>query len=113
MLLTIERKLYLNATQIETLERWLRVCCGVYNRALDQRIKAWKRRKQSVKYSDQQALLTKQRARIEALRVVPSCFESSRRCWQARRLACGGSGLYRKAWYRAASRPVEAGMRTW
>ena len=39
------------------------------------RIKAYSRRKESVNYNQQQALLTKQRGRIEALRECPAQFE--------------------------------------
>ena len=57
---TIEVKLYLKPAQEKTLTSWLRTCCGVCNRALDMRIKAYKRRKESVNHNQQQALLTRQ-----------------------------------------------------
>jgi putative transposase len=42
---------------------------------LEQRIKAYKRRKESVQYNTQQALLTEWRERMEELRLVPCAFE--------------------------------------
>jgi putative transposase len=75
MLRTYEHKLYLNAQQEKSLESWLRTCCGIYNRALEQRIKAYKRRGESINYYQQQALLTKQRSRIKMLGLVPLAFE--------------------------------------
>lgn len=47
----------------------------VYNRALEQRIKAWKRRRESVQYSQQQAMLTGWRDRMEWIRLVPAQIE--------------------------------------
>lgn len=70
----VERKLYPNAEQLATLERYRRECCRFYNRALEHRIKSYKRRKQSVSYYDQQGLLTKQRKRIFRLSTVPLGF---------------------------------------
>jgi transposase len=75
MILAYEHKLYPAVAQAKTLDRWLRVCCAIYNRALEQRIKAYRRRGESVTYRQQQGLLTKQRARIEAMRLVPVVFE--------------------------------------
>lgn len=72
---TIEFKLYLKAAQEEMLSSWMRTCCGIFNRALDQRIKAFKRRAESVNYNQQQGLLTKQRGRIENLASIPVAFE--------------------------------------
>jgi putative transposase len=72
---TIERKLYPNQWQITRLEEYLSISCQIYNRALEQRIKAYKRRNESISLYDQQMLLTKQRARIEAIRSVPLHFE--------------------------------------
>ena len=40
MIRTFEYKLYPNKAQITTLERWIGVCCWLYNRTLDHRIKA-------------------------------------------------------------------------
>ena len=72
---TIEFKLLLKPSQIKTLESWLRTCCWIYNQALEMRIKARDRRKESVKYNAQQAWLTGMRSRIERLSEVPSEFE--------------------------------------
>ena len=70
----IERKLYPSAGQEQSLEAYRVECCRLYNRALEQRIKAWKRRKESVSLYDQHALLTEQRGRMESLRAVPVWF---------------------------------------
>lgn len=64
VLKTVEFKLYLSKTQERTLTEWLRVACWTYNRCLEQRIKAYKRRKESVGYNAQCALLTGWRKRM-------------------------------------------------
>lgn len=69
---TVEFKLYLNKSQEETLRDWMRLCCRVYNRALEHRIKAWKRRKESVSFHTQCAFLAVWRAGEPELRRVPS-----------------------------------------
>lgn len=74
MIRTFQYKLYPNQTQIKTLNRWMGTCRWLYNRALEHRIKAHKRRGESVSYNDQQALLTQQRRRIESLRMIPVEF---------------------------------------
>lgn len=75
MIRIFQYKLYPNNSQKRTLDRCLSTCCSVYNRALEQRIKAYKRRGENVSYLDQQALLTSQRSRIEHLRSCPLGFE--------------------------------------
>ena len=75
MIRTFQYKLYPNQAQIKTLERWIGVCCWVYNRALEGRIKAYKRRNENVNYNAQQAMLTGWRARMQSLRAVPCVFE--------------------------------------
>lgn len=72
---TIEFKLYLNAEQEATLSSWLRTCCWVYNQALEHRIKAYKRRGQSVSRYDQDNILTGWRLRMDSVRAVPLAFE--------------------------------------
>jgi len=72
---TISAKLYPNASQERTLYRFLRVGRWVYNQALEQRIKAYNRRSESITYNDQQALLTGWRDRMEWLRLVPAQIE--------------------------------------
>lgn len=71
---TIERKLYPNIDQEKTLESYRIECCRIYNRALEQRIKAYKRRKETPSLYDQQKWLTDMRGRIESLRLVPVWF---------------------------------------
>ena len=51
------------------------VCCWVYNRMLEGRVKAYRRRKENVTYNQQQTLLTIWRSRMESLRAVPCAFE--------------------------------------
>ncbi len=77
ILRTIEFKLYLTPRQEATLTNWLRTCCWIYNRALEHRVKAYRRRGESVDYYAQQLLLTGWRARIGHLRGVPAYFERS------------------------------------
>ena len=71
---TLEFKLYPNKEQERTLSRWLSKCCWLYNRALEMRSKAYKRRKESVRYNSQQHWLTGLRERIESVRLVPVGF---------------------------------------
>lgn len=75
MFRTYQYKLYPNQAQIKTLERWLGVCCWTYNRCLEQRIKAYKRRSENINYNAQQSMLTGWRERMESLRAVPCAFE--------------------------------------
>ena len=72
---TISAKLYPNAQQERTLIRFLNVGRWTYNRALEHRIKAWKRRGESVNYGQQQAMLTGWRDRMEFVRIVPVAVE--------------------------------------
>jgi putative transposase len=74
MLRAVELKLYLTVAQRAALESWLRSCCRLYNRCLEQRIKAYRRRGESVTYNQQTALLTTLRGRIPALAEVPVEF---------------------------------------
>ncbi len=107
MIRTYEHKLYPNPSQAKTLERWLRTCCGIYNRALEQRIKAYKRRGESVTYNQQQGLLTEQRARIESLRLVPVGFERD----ALRRVDRGFAGFFRRL--KAKKNPGFPRFRSW
>lgn len=75
ILRTVEFKLYPSAEQAKTLDSWLGACCWVYNRALEQRTKAYKRRGESPTLYDQCKLLTEWRDRMERLRLVPAQFE--------------------------------------
>lgn len=71
---TVEFRFYLNKDQEETLRNWMRLCCRIYNRVLEHRIKSWKRRKESVTLYDQMKLLTEWRRREDDLRAVPVEF---------------------------------------
>lgn len=99
MMLTYSYKLYLNASQEKTLDRWLRTCNWIFNRALEQRIKAYQRRKESVSYQDQQALLTEWRGRMDNLRLVPVEFERD----AIRRVDRGLKAFFRRV--RAGQKP--------
>lgn len=74
MIRSFEFKIYPNNEMISKAERWMRACAWVYNRALEHRIKAWKRRKENIGLFVQGKLLTKWRARMEWLRTVPYSF---------------------------------------
>jgi len=71
---SVERKLYPTAAQEATLDRFRRVCSSVYNRALEQRKKAYRRRGESLTLYDQQKVLTQQRAGMPSIRAVPVDF---------------------------------------
>ena len=68
-------KLYPTVAQVKILDRWLGVCCWVYNRALEQRIKSYRRRKEPQSLIGQQLQLTRWRSRIPRLRECPAQFE--------------------------------------
>jgi putative transposase len=107
MILTYEHKLYPNAFQAKTLDRWLRICCGVYNRSLEHRIKAYRRRGESVTYNQQQGLLTEQRARMDDLRSVPVKFARD----ALRRVDRGFSAFFRRV--KAKQTPGFPRFRSW
>jgi len=71
---TIEFKIYPTSSQIETLNGWMRTCCWIYNRALEHRTKAYKRRKESVTFNTQSAKLTEWRSRISSIKSCPVEF---------------------------------------
>lgn len=71
---TVEFKLYPNKKQERALSSWLNACCWLYNQALEYRIKAYKRRKESVSYNQQTKWLTQLRRRVSKLQVVPVEF---------------------------------------
>src|SRR5262249_11853381 len=56
------------------LASWLRTCCGLYNQCLEQRIKAYRRRGEAIRYHRQCALLTRLRERMPTLAAVPAIF---------------------------------------
>jgi putative transposase len=72
---TVKAKLYPTPLQERAMLRFLDAGRWVYNRALEQRIKAYRRRGESVQYAKQQALLTKWRSRMEWLRLAPLGIE--------------------------------------
>lgn len=74
ILRTITFKIYPNRRRAETLEKWLRTCCWLYNQALEHRIKAYKRRGQHVSFADQTIWLTQMRKRMPHLASVPYEF---------------------------------------
>jgi putative transposase len=74
MIRTFEYKLYPNKSQVQVLDRWLGVCCWVYNKALEMRIKAYKRRGEQVSLYNQYTFLTEWRGRMDWIRAVPLGF---------------------------------------
>ena len=74
MIRTVEAKLYPTAAQEAKLNGWLGVCCSLYNRMLEHRIKAYRRRGESVGYNGQCALLTALRSRMPTIAGVPIMF---------------------------------------
>ena len=92
MLRSIEAKLYPTPAQVETLDNWLQTCCRVYNQALEQRIKAYKRRKESVSLYDQFGMLTEWRERISTVDAVPAQFARD----ALRRLDKGFKAFFRR-----------------
>jgi putative transposase len=74
---TVQFKLYPSAEQAGALEMWLRRCCWLYNRALDKRIKSYKRRGESVSMYAQMVWLTSLRSRLPWLAEVPAWFARS------------------------------------
>jgi putative transposase len=92
MIRTYQFKLYPNASQIKAFDRWLRVCCWVYNQALENRIKAFGRRGKSPTYNEQCAILALWRGRMERLRSVPSEFERD----SLRRIDRGFKAFFRR-----------------
>ena len=92
ILRTVECKLYPTKAQAATLETWLRRCCWLYNQALEMRIKAYKRRKESVGYNRQTVWLTGLRGRIPALAEVPAQLARS----ALRRVDCGFKAFFRR-----------------
>jgi putative transposase len=73
----VEFKLYPTVEQARTLSQWLNKCCWLYNQALEQRIKSYRRRKQAVSYNVQCAWLTGLRERIDPIRLLPLRFARS------------------------------------
>lgn len=75
MIKTFQYKLYPNQSQIVEFEKWISICCWTYNRALEHRIKAYRRRAMNVTFYDQVYLLTHWRTKIKSLSSVPRWFE--------------------------------------
>jgi putative transposase len=71
---SVEFKLYLNKGQEGTLNSWLRICCDIYNRALEARIKTYEATKKPLSLYDQQVELTQWR-KEERIAGCPSEFE--------------------------------------
>lgn len=71
MLKTIEAKLYLTDAQERTLSDWLRICCWTYNRALEHRTKAYKRRNEQTTLFTQMKMLTSWRRSMARMKAVP------------------------------------------
>lgn len=74
MIRTQTVRLYPTKAQEATLNEWFYQCRRAWNQFLEQRIKAYKRRKESVKYEQQTAYLTKWRQRDNRMMAVPFAF---------------------------------------
>lgn len=81
MLRVMTVRLYPSKSQERALIRYLDASRRVYNHALEWRIKAWKRRGESITYNQQTAHLTRWRANSEFIRMVPFtvCREALKR----------------------------------
>lgn len=54
----LEFKLYPSKSQAKKIDEWMRHCCFLFNKFLDQRKKAHSRRKESISFYDQCNALT-------------------------------------------------------
>lgn len=72
---TTEFKLYPSKSQAKKLDEWMSHCCFLFNKFLDQRKKAYSRRKESISYNDQCKTLTEWRRASESTRSVPADFQ--------------------------------------
>ena len=70
----VEVRIYPTILQQQVLRDWMRTCCWLHNQALEQRIKAWGRRKQRIRTFDQFKWHSDMRSRIPRLASVPSAF---------------------------------------
>lgn len=104
---TIEAKIYLKPAQEEVLSSWMRTCCGIYNHALAQRTKAYRRRNESVTYLKQQKLLTEQRSRRAGLASIPLGFERD----ALRRVDRGFQAFFRRI--KSGEKPGFPRFRSW
>ncbi len=89
---TITVKIYLNREQEKKISDWMFLCCLVYNRALEHRIKSYKRRGESVSLFDQHRIISKWRCGEARLKSVPIEFEYD----AARRVDRGFKAFYRR-----------------
>lgn len=89
---SISAKLYPTPSQQRSLTRFLHVGRWIYNKALEHRIKAYKRRGESITYNTQQSLLTAWRSRMEWLRAVPVMLERD----SLRRVDLGMKAFFRR-----------------
>ena len=101
---TIERKLYPTVEQEQVLERYRVECCRLYNRALEQRIKAYERRGETPTLYGQQKWLTKMRSKIESLRSIPVEFSRD----ALRRLDKGFKAFFRRVKAKSESQGFSA-----
>jgi len=71
----LEFKLYPSKSQAKKIDEWMRHCCFLFNKFLDQRKKAHSRRKESISFYDQCNALTGWRKASESIGSVPLCFQ--------------------------------------
>lgn len=107
MIRSFQYKLYPNGSQQKVLCRWLSTCCWLYNQSLEQRIKAYRRRKESVSLYTQAAWLTRLRGRTELLRSCPCEFERD----ALRRVDRGFKAFFRRV--KSGHRPGFPRFRSW
>jgi putative transposase len=62
MMRSFRYRLHPNTSQARVFEGWLRVCCALYNAALEQRITYWRQARRSISYETQTKQLTDLRA---------------------------------------------------
>jgi putative transposase len=70
----VEFKIYPSRSQQNELNRWLRLCCRIYNMALEQRITTYREKGESVNFYAQCATLTQERTKNSELECVPRQF---------------------------------------
>lgn len=107
MLRTFYYKLYPNQEQVAKLTETMRVCCWIYNHALAQRIKAYKRRGERCHIFGQDKLLTQIRKRMPSIRAVNRQLEFD----ALRRVDLGMAAFFRRI--KAGQKPGFPRFRPW
>ncbi len=71
-LLTYKFRAYPSALLEYKMENWLYILCNLYNQAIEERKRAWKKEKKTITYSNQQNSLPKLKRIDPALKLVHS-----------------------------------------